>query len=210
MAEITSSKRRETLSLSAFAAKNRFAVRNLGKRELLSREGENEDTIYIVLNGTAYIAEINESGKKNILEFFYTGDIISGNMFPDIHTGSYSCLFAHSNCEVAVLSFSRLIKVAAKGDEAAKQLIRSAYTEIAGRIFIHTSILQQRTIEDKLMTFFRFLSRKNSSNEFEIPVSYTDLADYLAADRSAMMREIRRLNDTGKIHSDKFKITLLS
>ena len=207
MSDFTWSKRPESTVLSAFAAKNRLAVKSLGRREMLSWEGENEDTIYIVLSGTVYIAEINESGKKNILEFFTCGDIINSGMFPDIHTGSYSCLFAHSGCEIAGWSFGKLAEASLKGDKTASQLMRSA-GGIMGRVFIHTSILQQRTIEDKLMTFFRYLSRESGGNTFAVPVSYTDLADYLAIDRSAMMRELRRLNDTGKIRSDKQNITL--
>lgn len=207
MFDFNRSKRPESTVLTAFAAKNRLAVRSLGRREMLSWEGENRDTIYIVLSGTAYIAEINESGKKNILEFFTCGDVINSGMFPDIHTGSYSCLFAHSDCEIAVWSFGKLAEASSKGDMTAAQLMNNI-CGITGRMFVHTSILQQRTIEDKLMTFFCHLSRESGGNTFTVPVSYTDLADYLAVDRSAMMRELRRLNDTGKITSDKQNITL--
>ena len=35
------------------------------------------------------------------------------------------------------------------------------------------------------------------------------LADYLAVDRSAMMREIKKLNQDNIIKSDKRKVTLL-
>ena len=40
-------------------------------------------------------------------------------------------------------------------------------------------------------------------------MNYTNLADYLAVDRSAMMRELKKLNSNGIIKSDKQKITLL-
>ena len=44
---------------------------------------------------------------------------------------------------------------------------------------------------------------------FTIPYNYTDLADFLSVDRSAMMREIKLLIDDGFVKKDGNKITLL-
>ena len=43
---------------------------------------------------------------------------------------------------------------------------------------------------------------------FYIPLSYTDLADYLSVDRSAMMRELKSLKEEGFISRDGNKVTL--
>ena len=74
---------------------------------------------------------------------------------------------------------------------------------------MHIDILGQRTLRSKLMTFFEYLITQNKSNSFKVELPFSDLADYLAVDRSAMMREIKRLNADGIIKSDKKKITLL-
>ena len=42
---------------------------------------------------------------------------------------------------------------------------------------------------------FNLLSSKTLSKTITIPFSYTDLADYLGIDRSAMMRDIKTLVD---------------
>ena len=44
---------------------------------------------------------------------------------------------------------------------------------------------------------------------FNLKYSYTDLADYLAIDRSAMMRELKNLKDEGFIKDVNKKITIL-
>ena len=45
------------------------------------------------------------------------------------------------------------------------------------------------------------MKNKKNSDEFEIPLSLSDLADYLSVDRSAMMREIKKMNQEGLIVS---------
>ena len=44
---------------------------------------------------------------------------------------------------------------------------------------------------------------------FELPFSFSYLADSIGADRSAMMRELRHMCDEGMIKTEKRKITLL-
>ena len=53
------------------------------------------------------------------------------------------------------------------------------------------------------------LSKGNLRQTFILPYSYTDLADFLSVDRSAMMRELKLLIDEGFIEKNGSKITLL-
>ena len=46
------------------------------------------------------------------------------------------------------------------------------------------------------------------NDSFDIPVSLSDLADYLSVDRSAMMREIKKMKNENIIIAKGCKITL--
>ena len=50
---------------------------------------------------------------------------------------------------------------------------------------------------------------KKDDNSFTLPMSYTSLAEYLCVDRSALMREIKKLNEQKIIHTDKKTIKVL-
>ena len=74
----------------------------------------------------------------------------------------------------------------------------------------HLEAVSQRSIRDKLMTYFETLSSKNNSNTFTIPFTMSSLADYLSIDRSAMSRELGKMKDEGLIcvsytHLDVYK-----
>ena len=73
----------------------------------------------------------------------------------------------------------------------------------------HIYFLSGRTVRQKLMQYFRFLSEKAENKTFELPVTLSALADYLFIDRSAMMREISKMNKEGLIASKGRQITLL-
>ena len=70
-------------------------------------------------------------------------------------------------------------------------------------------ILSKKTIRDKLLEYFRILSEKLGTKNLHLSLSFTELADYLAIDRSAMYRELKNLKEEGFIKSEKKKITLL-
>ena len=67
----------------------------------------------------------------------------------------------------------------------------------------------QRNIREKILTYFDMLSKRSVRKSFTLPYSYTDLADYLSIDRSAMMRELKLLIDEGFVKKSGSKITLL-
>ena len=70
-------------------------------------------------------------------------------------------------------------------------------------------ILTKKTIRNRLLEYFEITAKKNRSNIIYLPFSFTDFADYLATDRSAMSREIKSLKEEGIISVKGRKITLL-
>ena len=52
-------------------------------------------------------------------------------------------------------------------------------------------------------------SSKNDSPSFSLPFTLSSLADYISVDRSAMMREIKKLKDDGIIEISQKDVKLL-
>jgi len=63
--------------------------------------------------------------------------------------------------------------------------------------------ISQKTIREKLLTYFSNEVVKNKSNEFTIPFNRQDLADYLNIDRSAMSFELSKMQKEGLIEFNK-------
>ena len=69
-------------------------------------------------------------------------------------------------------------------------------------------VLSRRSIREKLLCYFNQLAEKEGSRTFQLPFSLSMLADYIATDRSAMMRELKRLKEEGVLRSEGRRITL--
>ncbi len=58
------------------------------------------------------------------------------------------------------------------------------------RLSDHLSCVSQRSIKNKVLRLLGFFSTQQHSNEFEIPFSREELANYLAVDRAALSRTL--------------------
>ena len=68
-----------------------------------------------------------------------------------------------------------------------------------------------KTLRGKLLMYFEYLRVKTGSErEVIIPTTFERLSSYLGADRSALMREIRRMNDDGVISSKGKRVIILN
>jgi len=70
-------------------------------------------------------------------------------------------------------------------------------------------ILSHRSIRGKLMSYFRIQSTKTGELSFLLPFSLLKLANYLCIDRSAMMREIKKMKEEELIAIEGKRVTLL-
>lgn len=69
-------------------------------------------------------------------------------------------------------------------------------------------ILSHRSIRGKLMSYFRIQSTKTGELSFSLPFSLLKLANYLCIDRSAMMREIKKMKEEELIAIEGKRVTL--
>ena len=69
-------------------------------------------------------------------------------------------------------------------------------------------ILQQKTIRRKLQEFFRQECAYQHSSRIELPIPFSDLSEYLAVDRTSMMKELGKMKDDGLISGNNHKLTI--
>ena len=71
-------------------------------------------------------------------------------------------------------------------------------------------VLTKKTIREKLLEYFYDLQKEQSSNIIKIPFSKIELAEYLAIDRTAMMRELKKLKEEQIIEIKNREITIIT
>jgi len=169
-------------------------------REFVSRQrvmgmGQDPDEIGILLRGTALLEGINLDDQRRILDYYEAGDAFGERNIPNLNKG-LCYVTSKSKCQVAFVNEKKLLAQDTVPDIDRKGLERRM-AEAQRRALIHVDILGQRSLRQKLLAFLGYLGRKKGKREFELPFSLTDCADYLAVDRSAMMRELGRMKEEG-------------
>ena len=174
------------------------------KNRIISSDLDNQ-TIGLIVNGEAFVERYDYNGNRFIIEKLEKNSLF-GNCFYNLKNDIN--VTATSDCEVLFFSYNYLFK------KNKNTIIISNFLELSVNknlnLNIHLNLLSKRNIKDKLLTYFRILSAYKKNKTFILPWTYTDLADYLAIDRSAMMREIARLKKEGYLKTDNKKITLIN
>ena len=151
------------------------------------------------------------NGNRTIVEHF-SKNALFGEVFYKVTTNNELLVEAKSSCTVLFYAYNELKKPCNKNckfhstlTEFLPELILNKVKDLNARI----ELLTQRTTRDKLLIYFSLISTRNLSKTFKLPLSLTDLADYLNVDRSAMMRELKLLKEDGLIEKIGNRIILL-
>lgn len=181
------------------------------KNQIITTYIRNRNQICILLNGEADLVRYDLNGNKTIVEHFTKNDVFGEALYVVVTNNELS-VQAKRNCEVLFFKYD-IIHQRCKSNCKFHQILVENFSTIilnkATDLNTRIEILTKRSIREKLRGYFNMLSTRNLNKTFYIPFSLTDLADYLSVDRSAMMRELKTLQDEGFIKKVGNKITLL-
>ena len=171
----------------------------------------NRNQLCILIEGSADLIRYESNGSQSIIEHFSSSDLF-GEIFYQLTTNNELFVLAKKNCKVLFFSYDNFHKKCKKTCKFHDTLVTSLPSLILNKsISLNTRIevLSQRSVRNKLLKYFNIMSARSLNKTFYLNFSLTDLADYLSIDRSAMMRELKNLQDDRIIKKEKNKITLL-
>lgn len=178
------------------------------KEAILNRELSG-DFLGIILYGTIEISRTNARGTKTILDTLEDGDVFSSSIsniseeYEITVTKDISIIFINLNDITSYQGYHK-----AYYQKFMKNLFINSLNKIKEKNE-RIQLLTLKTIREKLLAYFDIQMKKNNSKSFNLLMTYTALADYLAIDRSAMMRELKNLRDDKLIKDINKKITIL-
>jgi CRP-like cAMP-binding protein len=64
-------------------------------------------------------------------------------------------------------------------------------------------VVSKRSIREKVLSYLSLLAQNQESRYVEVPMGRLELAEYLCVDRSALTRELAKMQEEGIIDYDK-------
>ncbi len=179
------------------------------KNEEILKKIKNRNFIGIILEGIIQIIKTDYNGNRTIIEELNDNDIF-GSKISSLSNNEYT-ITTKDKTNIIIIDYEQLIK-SNNTNNYYNQFIKNLLEIIINSINDKNNrieILTKKTIRNKLLEYFKIVSHKNKSKNIYLPFTFTDLADYLAIDRSAMTRELKNLKDEGFIEIKNKRITLL-
>lgn len=174
-----------------------------------SRAGEQ---VGILERGEASLIRIDEDGVSTVLENLTAGNVFGRTLAFSGDVSDSLEVVCRTACDVLYIDYPHILKRCEKACEHHSLLVRNMLrliTEKAQTLAGRVDVLSRRCIRDKLLCYFRQQAERAGSVTFTLPFSLSMLADYIATDRSAMMRELKHLRQEKLIRAEGREITLL-
>ena len=180
--------------------------------EFIIRQGELVKNIYLVLDGAVNIEKDTYWGRRIIVTQLGINENIALAFVASKNIESSIDAVSVGNTKLLILSYEKCTTMCQNVCTKHRLLINNLF-EILSKENIELlqkiENIPQKTIREKLLTYFSNEAKRNKSNIFELPYNRQDLADYLNIDRSAMSFELSKMQKDGLIKTEKNKFCLI-
>lgn len=179
------------------------------KNNSLQLFNDNDNIIGIIIEGYIQIIKTDSNGNRIIIDELEENQIY-GSIIYSLKSSEYD-MIAKEDTKVIIIDYNKILNnnfIKEYHFQFIKNILKIVTEQIEEKNE-RINILTKKTIRNKLLEYFEIMSKKRSSRYIYLPFNFTDLADYLAIDRSAMSRELKYLKEEGFIEIKGKKITLL-
>ncbi len=171
---------------------------------------KNDNIVVIITSGYLQIIRTDHNGIRTIIEELEEQDVF-GSFISSLKNKEYE-IIAKEDTEIIIIDYDNIINCNLTNKSFYNQFIKNLLQITSKKIQEKNErieILTKKTIRNKLLEYFKIISKKHNSKYIYLPFNFTDLADYLAIDRSAMSRELKYLKEEGFIEIKGKRIKLL-
>src|SRR5574344_1209769 len=171
----------------------KFLERTYSKNEIISQNPSSDQEVGIIKSGIVYLGSESINGQTSIIDYFEKGEVFSSRFFSGTELNSYH-MIAKTKCAIEFVNYSSLVACCKNCCSGHLKLFDNILTLATSKAQNRIDILSQHNIRGKLLSYFYYLKQKKNTNVLNIPLSMVELSNFLAVNRSAMTREIKKMN----------------
>lgn len=184
------------------------------KGDVLLLAGDTTDEMGLVLEGSVTVESNDIWGNRTILSLVEPGGFFAETYAYLSNEPLLVDVTANENCRILFLRIGSVQNLSAEDTSSwQKKLISNLLTIsfhknliLSGRSF-HTA---PKTVRGRLMSYLNAVSLKQGSTEFDILYNRQQLADYLNVERTALSKELSKMQKDGILITKKNHFKLLT
>jgi len=176
------------------------------KRSTIISAEDNVDHVGVVLHGAILIVKEDFAGNRSIVDRIGQYEMFGEAFACAGIQKSPVTIVAAENSEIMWIQFRRIVNTCSMSCVFHARLIENMMKELAVKnlqMNQKLEITSKRNIREKLTAYLLMQAEEANSADFTIPLSRSELADYLYVDRSALSRELCKMRDDELIAFNK-------
>ncbi len=174
--------------------------------ENIIMEQDSVKYIGVVLSGMVHMIKDDIWGNQVMVGFMEPGELVGESFAVQRETESYVRFQAAKDTEMIFLAASNIIHNCPRQCGFHAQITQNMFQLMGQKnvqLMEKIEISSKSTLRDKILAYLSMMSQKQHSRYVESPLSRTELAEYLCANRSAMTRELAVMKEEGILDYDK-------
>ena len=182
-----------------------------GPGEKVYTYGEDAGEVGVVVQGAAELVRYDSAGTRTILERVETGGVFGEALAFTTELGDWVEVAAVERCQVLFMEYAHIMKRCENACAHHSRLVENMFQLVADqarRLSRRVEVLSRRSIRDKLLCYFQLCRLEAGTDTFPLPFTLSALADYISTDRSAMMRELKKLREEGLVAVEGRRVAL--
>lgn len=185
--------------------------RPLQRGDRLYRAGEAFESVFAIRSGSVKASTLSEQGEEQVTGFYLPGELVGlDGIAEGEYTNSVVALETASVCEIP---FHQIEDLSLKIPSLQRHLFQLLSREITQDQHL-LSLLSKSNAEERVAALLlslskRYQRRQLSASDFLLPMSRTDIGNFLGLTIETISRVFRRLQQQGIIAVDKKQIRIL-
>lgn len=185
--------------------------RPLQKGEYLYRANDTFQSVFAIRSGAVKALTLSDNGSEQITGFYLPGEVVGMDGIADNrYTNSVIALETASVCEIP---FNRMEDLSLKIPTLQRHFFQLLSREITQDQHI-IALLSKSSAETRIAALLLSISTRNnrrqlSATRFHLPMSRTDMGNFLGLTIETVSRIFSRLQKQGILAADKKEITIL-
>ena len=168
------------------------------------------NSIGIIDTGSIDIIQTDYDGNETLIDELKENDIFGSTIYSIVLSDECS-IITKENTNVTFIDYREIENAEFIKSDFYITFVQNLLAIIFEQMSIKNKridILTKKTIRNKLLTYFKQLSKEQGSKSITLPFSLSHLARFISVDRSAMIRELKYLKEEGMIEQKTKKIRL--
>lgn len=174
-------------------------LREYTKGSIIIDDGEYSSQICFVIDGRVVARKMTVGGHIHILAVHEKGDNFGYEAVLSSHKNSPLTYTADTDCTTLFISTAFFFN---QEDEVGIRVMYNINRILADRcvrLLYKTDVLSKQSLRQRILTYFNIMEKKNNRDTFYLRMTREQFAQYLCVNRSALSRELSRMQREGLI-----------